>query len=63
MERPTQVPYDPSSIPLGEKKENKRERDRGWLIKNYPLTIGMKIERCGLVVSSLVWSSIQAIRV
>ena len=23
-------PYDPSSIPLGEKKENKRKRGRGW---------------------------------
>ena len=26
--------YDPSLIPLGEKKENKRERGRGWPFKN-----------------------------
>ena len=25
-------PCDPSSIPLGEKKENKQERHRGWPI-------------------------------
>ena len=27
-------PYDLSLIPLGEKKENKRERGRGWPFKN-----------------------------
>ena len=26
---PDSGPYDPSSIPLGEKKENKRKRGRG----------------------------------
>ena len=27
-------PYDPSSIPLGGKKENKQKRGRGWPIFN-----------------------------
>ena len=31
-------PYDPSSIPLGEKKDNRQKRGQGWPISKKPLT-------------------------
>ena len=43
-------PYDPSLIPLGEKKENKQKRGRGWPIKN-------NVYQSGLVKDTLVKTS------
>ena len=40
-------PYDPSSIPLGEKKENKRKRGWGWPIfikMNWSLALALRSE-------------------
>ena len=36
---------DPSSIPLGEKKENKQKRGLGWPILKKLVTTGMRVIR------------------